>query len=117
MKQVKKFTIPRKKWLRGEGGDNSRLLRPFDGKMCCLGIYLSKVGFGVGSLSDESSPHHVGGIVGVEACDWLLSGSKDDSKLADSLMVANDNKLMSEEDREADVAEYFKQAGITVKFA
>lgn len=31
------YTITRSTWLRGEGANLSKLLRPTDGKQCCLG--------------------------------------------------------------------------------
>lgn len=34
-----KLTIDRSKWLRGEGSDESYLLRESDGKMCCVGFF------------------------------------------------------------------------------
>jgi hypothetical protein len=36
-----KLTVDRKTWLRGEGDRVSRLLRPSDGQMCCLGFWLA----------------------------------------------------------------------------
>ena len=33
-----KVEIDRQKWLRGEGAKASYLLRPSDGKMCCIGF-------------------------------------------------------------------------------
>jgi hypothetical protein len=43
-KKIDKFVIDHKNWLRGEGTQDSYLLRK-DGKMCCLG-FMSKA-FGV----------------------------------------------------------------------
>ena len=36
---MKKLVIDRQRWLRGEGVDESYLLRKHDCKMCCLGFY------------------------------------------------------------------------------
>lgn len=43
-KKLKEFTVSRKRWIRGEYDSdagrigNSRLYRPEDKKMCCLGF-------------------------------------------------------------------------------
>ena len=34
-----KLVIDRATWLRGEGHEQSYLLRECDGKMCCLGFF------------------------------------------------------------------------------
>ena len=49
-----KLTIDRSKWLRGEA--NSCLLRPSDGKMCCLGFYALSVGLSPEKITDISTP-------------------------------------------------------------
>lgn len=41
---MRNLVIDRSIWLRGEGEDESRLLRVADGKMCCVGIYLAACG-------------------------------------------------------------------------
>lgn len=36
---MKRFIIRRAYWLRGEGADDSFLVRPSDRKMCCVGFF------------------------------------------------------------------------------
>ena len=48
------LTIDRAKWLRGEGGWASRLFRPSDGKMCCLGFYSLVCGLTKEEIADAS---------------------------------------------------------------
>ena len=52
---MQKLVIDRTRWLRGEGPEESALLRPTDNKMCCLGFDALRRGL----TSDE--------IKGVEA--------------------------------------------------
>lgn len=47
---MKKVTVDRSKWLRGEGPMDSFLLRATDGKMCCLGFVLQQA---YGKTDDE----------------------------------------------------------------
>jgi hypothetical protein len=53
---MKKFIIDRLTWLRGEGSDKSRLYRPSDGKMCCLGQIACQYGYTKEEISGRSSP-------------------------------------------------------------
>lgn len=56
-KEVKSFTVKRSKWLRGEGHGNSYLLRPNDGKMCCLGFLGIACGAEKEDIFDNENPH------------------------------------------------------------
>lgn len=47
--------IDPKKWLRGEGGGPSYLLRPTDGKMCCWGICSAQLGVPLAVLSGRKT--------------------------------------------------------------
>lgn len=49
------FIIDRTLWLRGEGPTRSRLLRPSDGKMCCVGQMCKQLGLTDNDISDVSS--------------------------------------------------------------
>ena len=40
-----KFVVDRSKWLRGEGFQDSFLLRPADDKQCCIGFLAGACGF------------------------------------------------------------------------
>lgn len=51
-----KLVISRKRWLRGEGEDESKLYRSSDRKMCCLGFYCRKLGLKVSEIKDITDP-------------------------------------------------------------
>lgn len=53
---MKKLTIDRKRWLRGEGSEVSALLRKNDGKMCCIGFYALQVGYTPTDIEDIQTP-------------------------------------------------------------
>lgn len=115
MKEIKKFTIDRKIWLRGEGTDKSKLLRSSDGKMCCLGIYLKKCGVKPTLLNNLASPRQVG----IPIPNWLLNTRGENSMLVDSLMEENDRELVTEKMmnlKEREIRGLFKEAGIKVTF-
>lgn len=120
---TQEFTIDRDVWLRGEGGDTSKLLR-WDGQRCCIGIYLQSLGLEDHVLRGEAQPVDVGAYaIPPEGC-WLLDIDEDDdedarefdSLLADKLIIANDRNGISESEREAEIAGLFAAAGVRVTF-
>jgi hypothetical protein len=133
-----KLTIPREIWLRGEGGDKSRLFRRDDGKMCCIGIYLRDLGVPVEKLtgcSSATSLHYMygGGLECVpKEAKWLLKTDDFSSlictpKEALELYRANDAILaypegkdepyfQTEEDRESAIKGLFATHGVEVEF-
>jgi hypothetical protein len=54
-----KLTINRKDWLRGEGGEKSRLYREDDGRLCCLGFYGLACGLNKNDMVDKPTPAQV----------------------------------------------------------
>lgn len=56
MEVLLKFTVDRKRWLRGEGEPRSRLLRSSDGKMCCLGFACLAAGHTEDEIRDVATP-------------------------------------------------------------
>lgn len=50
-------TVRRSTWLRGEGSFRSFLLRPSDGKMCCLGFCLVELGRSKEEITDKKAPN------------------------------------------------------------
>lgn len=114
-----KFTIDRSKWLRGEGDKESRLLRLKDRKMCCVGMYLNQCGATkkalLGLRDAEGLREHVGELPSGSI--WLIHNhNRGNSNLAAELYAANDADNLTEEEREAEVAKYFKAAGVEVEF-
>ncbi len=116
-----KFIIDRNKWLRGEGSTASCLLRPEDGKMCCLGLFLKSLGSSDESLKDLSTPADIDPTNSVVP-EWLVCHSPYRPNgigcPADvsSIMDANDNMDLSEDYREHLVEKFFASKGIEVVF-
>ena len=101
--KVRKFTIVRSLWFRGEGDDDSKLRRIKDGKQCCLGFYLEACGVKLESLDDIASPMELVSERSIKEVPkqarWLLSPSSEDEKhdyawvstpVCNSLMQLND---------------------------
>jgi hypothetical protein len=72
------LTIDRKLWLRGEGSCFSKLLRGFDGKMCCLGF----ASLALGEIREN--------ILGLGEPFALRSWENKDSAQIKAAMVVND---------------------------
>lgn len=101
MVEIKEFVIPRDKWYRGFP-HGSRLLRPDDGKQCCVGLYLSACGVPDSLLTDRA----VGASMGPKWLHWNTS-----------LYNVNDDMSLTEEWRESEVARLFKDQGeVVVRF-
>jgi hypothetical protein len=115
-----KLVIDRSKWLRGEGSDDSYLLRNEDGKLCCLGFYAQACGLETEAITNVATPAQVpkyANIWGDGAC-WLFDESNVSSTCND-LMMINDEKLPffdSEKEREEQVAAIFAKHGVQVEF-
>lgn len=79
-----KLVIDRSKWLQGEASVVSMLLRPQDGKMCCLGFYclalgapeksINRVHTPLGDEGDEWLPTLIDKVV-LEKAEWLFDGT------------------------------------------
>jgi hypothetical protein len=112
---VKKLVIDRAKWLRGK--DDSYLLRPTDGKMCCLGFYAESCGFSLDDLSGKTYPSALVTDSQIpEAMRWLVTDEYEDTTTCMSLARINDDAGLNEPIREKRVAEEFAINGIEVEF-
>lgn len=119
---MKAFTIDRSKWLRGEGDGDSALLRPRDGKMCCLGFYLESCGLTPAQLEGRDAPSEV--VNAPESAEWLydsagalrLQHKRVQSDVCMQLMDINDSESEDAEDREAFITKAFAEQGIKVTF-
>jgi hypothetical protein len=127
--EVKKLTIDRETWLRGEGSSNSFLRRAGDGKQCCLGFYCLARGLSAEEITDSTTPD----IVGINDI-WLqkkYAGGQ--RRVQEVLMSTNDmplgsspdggptrvqyTTLYSEAEREAVIASIFRaEGGVEVVF-
>ena len=125
-----RLTIQRWKWLRGEGGTTSYLLRRRDRMMCCLGFLGRSCGLQDAEILGEGTPVNIN--VPCEADRWAWLTGDDGNTLTDDatkIMHINDYNIIdshmrkesyspkSEADREAKLTEIFAQHGIEAVFA
>ena len=106
---MKKIIIDRETWLRGEGKDNSFLLRGSDKKMCCLGFYFNQCGVSEETLLNKGSPMCLGEANLPKETLWLRG-------VAGTLMAINDSTYYPEADRESKIKKIFAEFGYKVKF-
>lgn len=110
-----KLTIKREEWLHGEGCGESTLFRDYDGKKCCVGIYLSALGMRDDELLENATASETDTSRVPEQALWLLSEYKGaDSKDAWCLYRTNDLKRQPR--REAKIKELFAKHGVEVTF-
>jgi hypothetical protein len=114
---MRKLTIDRRTWLRGEGKETSYLLRRADQKQCCVGFYLEACGVPRDILVGNEAAHspEVGEILPEEA-KWLNTKYIYSTPDARCLYGANDSRDLSEEDREAIIKEIFLKHDVEVEF-
>src|SRR5688572_540531 len=109
--------IDRRGWLRAEGFANSRLLRAFDGKKCCLGFYCLQRGFEASDLKGMSVPSSL--LRANPEVLPRLSGLVNDDEHTDvcvQMMLINDNRWITDSERERQLTDKFREIGIEVKF-
>ena len=104
------FQVSRSKWLRGEGYENTFLLREKDGKMCCLGFLAMSLGNSTKRLKNTPSP-----------CEGMnfpktLSYKNGNTKQCALIQQINDDKSVTDQERERDLKREFSFCGINVEF-
>lgn len=96
----------------------SKLLRPSDGKMCCLGSYLLACGVTKEQIEGRESPDDIDSLP--ETAGWTVEPAPVIRKLfsddCERLMRVNDVRNVDEKYREERVIELFAKQGITVEF-
>lgn len=109
---MKKLTIDRKIWLRGEGSVRSKLLRPEDQKRCCIGIYLESCSVPKETLLNKGTYYGIAqwGVLLPEETAWLHS------YVAQAFYTTNDDQTLTEEEREQKLTALFAGQGIEVEF-
>ncbi len=110
-----KLIIDRSKWLHGEGAEASRLLRPNDGKMCCLGQFALVCGISPDSISDERGPTNIG-MRSNENWNALLIDDEKATNNAYDLMKTNDRPDSDAYERECEIALIFARIGVEATF-
>jgi len=120
-----KFTVKRKYWLRGEGSDNSFLLRDAeqneDMLMCCLGFGALACGYqeediiGAANPNDMVDYRPLGFFQQITEEIHELQEYKPNQKGID-LMATNDAESLSDTEREAKLTELFASIDVEVTF-
>lgn len=110
-KKIKKLSIIRSKWLRGE--THSRLLRE-DGKMCCLGFLARACGATEGQIREKSTPSET---TRVRWPAGMVNKEVGDTCSTVMLMEVNDAIHKDHKKRERSIKRLFKRKfNIEVKF-
>ena len=120
------FTIEREKWLRGEGGETSCLLRKEDGKECCLGQFALACGIAAELITEQASPERIELTEFPDKFRWLLTENTRtpelsrraflNSMIAEAMMRINDCSGITDEEREVRLKVIFGVQGIVVRF-
>lgn len=119
--QIKKFTVDRRTWLRGEGGVSSKLMRSSDGKMCCLGFLGEACGLTKTALRDNGDFTDLSRPLIAEIPQELVKrgdhvGLYSNTEIATQLMNLNDETGIDDIERERSLTCIFAQIGLTVEF-
>ena len=99
------LTIVRSIWLRGGNGDSMLLNNA--GSMCCLGFYSLACGHSKEDIQNVTEPLYVRNWRGAE---------REDATIYYRMMRVNDDKTLSEAQREQEIAKDFKVLGVNVTF-
>ena len=113
-----KLVINREKWYRGAGSYESKLLRPSDGKMCCLGFYCMELGYKKEQISGAGTPAS-SFLDPIKRPDWLVNNDGKGPLVSGScaqLITTNDDEYISEKEREAAITAEFGENGVEVEF-
>jgi len=115
---MRKLTIKRSEWLRGIGAPRSYLVRTSDNKMCCLGFLGCQVGLSSEEMANHRSPADLPTAAWPDG--FVEPYSAGESQYVNlgcrPLMEINDNRILSEEERESQLTQEFKKFGIEVEF-
>ncbi len=111
------FVLDRSRWYRGKSAARSYLRSPYDGLMCCLGLYLESCGVPAVDLTSERYPHAALPIP--PEAKWLLAPeprAEDQHSDRTLLAVDNDSEFLTEDVRERKIQAVFAKHGIEVLF-
>ncbi len=110
-----KFQVDRRTWLRGEGSLRSSLLR-IDGKQCCLGFRAEACGVSKSALLGVQVPSQLSGTVPDALLELADAYVKTPHLCSAGVTGANDDKGMSDSEREMILTELFAERGDVVEF-
>lgn len=112
-----KLIIDRATWLRGEGYEDSKLYRPSDGKMCCLGFYSLACGLQQNDITELECPGSATDPkINKKWPKWLTKLENSQTKECIDLMEHNDNENISDKERENKIKTIFARHGVKVEF-
>lgn len=107
------LVIYRHKWLRGT--EESVLLDPCTGMMCCLGFDSIRCGLNPSDINERDCPNDVS-IHNRNKLPHLINDHGCNSIFASDAMEINDDITISDEDREDKLKKLFQTVDITVRF-
>lgn len=124
-----KLVIYRDSWLRGEGEENSKLLRSSDNKLSCSGFFCLACGVSRQDITDKSSIREVHRydllpawfvVTGYHylrtAIKTIKTHQVAETKISHDLRVINNNINTSDQSKEASIISLFKTHEIDVEF-
>lgn len=113
-----KYIIDRTRWLRGEGGMVSRLLRYKDGKMCCLGQIATQCGIPTHLIESACTPSESTQLRLSPWPAWMLDPELGRSETTDcrKAMDVNDDKETTDAVKEDALAAIFAKHGDELEF-
>lgn len=117
-----KVVVKRDMWLRGEGGEESYLLREEDERMCCLGFAALAAGFTPDQIRRIRTPRDIGylkpqnPLIKATTTYDAFTEARSSTNLTCDLMQLNDDEGMEPEERERQVIELGKKIGIEFTF-
>lgn len=117
IRDVKSFTVVRKKWLRGKGSMASALL--WNGKSCCLGFYSEACGISRKVMHSIATPADLAAVSEQKSnVIWKtkLVRSGVNSISCQKLININDSSTTDDAFKEKKLTSLFKRLGIKVKF-
>lgn len=113
-----KYTVDRKTWYRGKGGEYSALLTK-QGKRCCIGFVGQQCGVRDKLMLDIPTIHFHGpgaGYLNPSEFPAWMSYSTHGSQDVDEAYEVNDNEEISDLTREAKLKEIFARHGDELEF-
>jgi hypothetical protein len=113
-----KLIIDRERWLRGEGADESYLLRSRDSKMCCLGFFGLACNLTENQIINECMPNAFSLSQVSWNQDWLFdqNNRRALSQETKSLLIINDTVNLNSDERERRIKEIFARHNVEVEF-
>jgi hypothetical protein len=112
---TKTFHIDRKKWQRGNDPDRTYLWSSGQQKGCCLGhVIHQSTKCSWDELNNLKSPMHYYGKASILTIKTFNGSS--DNVLADNAMSINDDRCISDKERERQLIELFNNNGYGLEF-